>query len=51
MKLKADQHGIRLAGTAGQIRSYLRKMATHPLTVKQYIEKCHPQHPYLVKMK
>ncbi|MBI0386216.1 MULTISPECIES: Z-ring formation inhibitor MciZ [Thermoactinomyces] len=51
MEFKAGPHGILLTGTAGQIRSCLKKMAVHPLTVKQYLEKCHPQHPYLVKMK
>lgn len=51
MKMTINQHRIQLTGTAGQIRSCLKKMAAHPLTVKQYINQCHTQNPYLVRIK
>ncbi len=51
MKININRHCLQFTGTAGQIRSCLKKMATHPLTVKQYINKCHTQNPYLVRIK
>ncbi|MGA8941786.1 MAG: Z-ring formation inhibitor MciZ [Thermoactinomyces sp.] len=51
MKLTINRNRIKMAGKAGQIRSCLRKMAAHPLTVKQYICQRHKQNPFLVRIK
>ncbi|MBA4600947.1 hypothetical protein [Thermoactinomyces mirandus] len=51
MKMKINRNRMQLTGTAGQIRSCLKKMATHPLTVKQYINQCHLQNHHLVRIK
>ncbi|WP_124727245.1 Z-ring formation inhibitor MciZ [Staphylospora marina] len=39
MKIDVDSHGLRVTGKAWQVRACLRSLATHPLTLKEYLNR------------